>query len=95
MFVFHDKLHRPLKIPELLSIQICLPENYFRFEGQGNYKRKLLADICYPLSNLDLSPELPTFPQEPRVQLVCSNGELCLSKLICHALPNADKASLC
>ncbi|NXI69671.1 UBP50 hydrolase, partial [Anseranas semipalmata] len=27
-----------------------------RFEWQGNYKKKLLTDICYPLSNLDLSP---------------------------------------
>ncbi|NXC45061.1 UBP50 hydrolase, partial [Penelope pileata] len=27
-----------------------------RFEWQGNHKKKLLTDICFPLSNLDLSP---------------------------------------
>ncbi|XP_025901473.1 inactive ubiquitin carboxyl-terminal hydrolase 50 [Nothoprocta perdicaria] len=27
-----------------------------RFDCQGTYKKKLLTDICYPLSNLDLSP---------------------------------------
>ncbi|XP_009875969.1 PREDICTED: putative ubiquitin carboxyl-terminal hydrolase 50 [Apaloderma vittatum] len=27
-----------------------------RFEWQGNHRRKLSTDICYPLSNLDLSP---------------------------------------
>lgn len=27
IFVFYDKLHRSLKISEILSIQICLPEN--------------------------------------------------------------------
>ncbi|XP_042732021.1 inactive ubiquitin carboxyl-terminal hydrolase 50 [Lagopus leucura] len=34
---------------------------YFKFEWQGNYKRKLFTDICYPLSNMDLSPYSYTF----------------------------------
>ncbi|KAM9181949.1 LOW QUALITY PROTEIN: ubiquitin carboxyl-terminal hydrolase 50 [Mergus octosetaceus] len=40
-----------------------------KFEGQGNYKRKLLADICYPLSNLDISPSYPLFHKNPEYSL--------------------------
>uniref|UniRef100_A0A8B9P665 Ubiquitin carboxyl-terminal hydrolase 50 n=1 Tax=Apteryx owenii TaxID=8824 RepID=A0A8B9P665_APTOW len=47
-----------------------------RFDRQGNYKKKLLTDICYPLSNLDLSPySYPFF---------CRNSKYSLCAVVNH-----------
>ncbi|NXK50652.1 UBP50 hydrolase, partial [Chauna torquata] len=48
-----------------------------RFEWQGNYKRKLLTHICYPLSDLDLSPY--SYP------LFCKNSEYSLCAVVNHS----------
>ncbi|NXL93861.1 UBP50 hydrolase, partial [Alectura lathami] len=48
-----------------------------RFEWQGKYKRKLLTDVCYPLSNLDLSPY--SYP------LLHKNSEYSLCAVVNHS----------
>ncbi|NWX42651.1 UBP50 hydrolase, partial [Steatornis caripensis] len=48
-----------------------------RFEWQGKHKRKLSTDICYPLSNLDLSPY-----SSP---LSCKDGEYSLCAVVNHS----------
>ncbi|XP_048812470.1 inactive ubiquitin carboxyl-terminal hydrolase 50 [Lagopus muta] len=67
-----NKLHEALKkedtavkattaeVPEV-DLYLFNSKFYFKFERQGNYKRKLFTDICYPLSNMDLSPYSYTF----------------------------------
>ncbi|XP_064311886.1 inactive ubiquitin carboxyl-terminal hydrolase 50 [Phalacrocorax carbo] len=48
-----------------------------RFEWQGEHKRKLSTDICYPLSNLDLSPySSPHF---------CKDAEYSLCAVVNHS----------
>ncbi|XP_029872165.1 inactive ubiquitin carboxyl-terminal hydrolase 50 [Aquila chrysaetos chrysaetos] len=48
-----------------------------RFEWQGKHKRKLSTDICYPLSNLDLSPySSPLF---------CKDAEYSLCAVVNHS----------
>ncbi|KAM6196135.1 LOW QUALITY PROTEIN: ubiquitin carboxyl-terminal hydrolase 50 [Sarcoramphus papa] len=43
-----------------------------RFEWQGKHKRKLSTDICYPLSNLDLSPYSSTLFRKDAEYSLCA-----------------------